>query len=38
MDTASQVQVLDEAVCISRSAITLAKDINRTILPTAKGK
>ena len=32
MDTAPQVQFLDEAVCISHSANTIQKDMNPPIL------
>ena len=38
MDIVTQVQILDEAVCISYSTNTIEKDINSTILPTAMGK
>ena len=37
MDTI-QVRILDEDVCISHSANTLAKDMNPTILPPPMGK
>ena len=33
MDMATQVQILDEAVCISYSANTIVKGMNPTILP-----
>ena len=33
-----RVQILEEAVCISRSANTIGKDMNPTILPQAIGK
>ena len=32
MDTATRVQTLDEAVCISRNDITFGKNMNPTIL------
>ena len=35
MDTATRVQILDEAVCISHSANTIWKGIHLTILPLA---
>ena len=35
MDKATQVQILDEAICISHSANTLGKGVNSTILPLA---
>ena len=35
MDTATQVQILDETNCISRSTNTLGKDTNPIILPPA---
>ena len=38
MNTAIQVQTLDEAVCISLSTNTLGKGMNPTILPPAMGK
>ena len=38
MDTVSQVQILDKAVCILRNANTLGKGMNPTILPSAMGK
>ena len=38
MDTLTQVQILNEAVCISRSANTLEKGISLTILSPAMGK
>ena len=38
MDTAAQVQILDEAVCILHSTNTLGKSMNPTILPPAMGK
>ena len=38
MDTATRVQILDDAVCISHRANKLAKDMNPTILPQAMGK
>ena len=38
MDTANQVQILDETVCMSHSTNTLGKGINPTILPPAMSK
>ena len=38
MDTVTQVQILDKAVCISHEAYTLGKCMNVTILPLAMGK
>ena len=38
MGTATRVQILDEAVCISHSANTLGKGKNQIILPLVKGK
>ena len=38
MDTAMQVQILDEADCISHSTNTLGKGMNPIILPPAMGK
>ena len=38
MDATIQVQILDEAVCISYSANTLEKGMIPTILPPAMGK
>ena len=38
MDMATQVQILDEAVCISHSVNILGKGINPIILPTAMDK
>ena len=35
IDTATRIQILDEAVCISDSTNTLEKGMNSTILPTA---
>ena len=35
MDSATQVQILDETDCISHSANTLAKGMNPIILPPA---
>ena len=37
MNTATRVQILDDAVCISHSANTLGKGMNPTILPQAVG-
>ena len=37
MDTATQIQILDKAVCISHSANTLGKGMSPSI-PTAMGK
>ena len=34
----TQIQILDEAVCIPGSANTLGKDLNPIILPPAMGK
>ena len=34
MDMVTQVQILDEVVCIPHSADTLNKGMNPTILPT----
>ena len=36
--TASQIYILDEAVCISHSTSTIGKGINRPILPPGVGK
>ena len=33
MDMVTQVEVLDEAICISHGTNTLGKDMNPTILP-----
>ena len=38
MDTATGVQILDEADCISHSINILAKGTNPTILPPVIGK
>ena len=38
MGTVTQVQILDDAVCISQSTDTLGKGMNPTILPPAMGK
>ena len=38
MDTASQVQILDEAYSISYSTNTMRKGMNPIILPPAMGK
>ena len=38
MDTATQVQILDETDCISHSTNTLGKGMNPIILPPAMGK
>ena len=38
MDMATQVQILDEADCISQSTNTLGKGMNPIILPPAMGK
>ena len=38
MNTETQVQILDEAVCILGSSNTLGKGMNPTILPLAMGK
>ena len=38
MDTATQVQFLDETDCISHSTNTLGKGMNPIILPPAMGK
>ena len=38
MDTAPQVQILDETDCISHSTHTLGKGINPIILPPAMSK
>ena len=38
MDTATQVQILDETDCISHSTNTLGKGINPIILPPAMSK
>ena len=38
MDTASQIQILDEADYISHSTNTLGKGMNPIILPPAMGK
>ena len=37
MDTVTQVQILDEIVCISHSANTLGKGMPPTILPCPVG-
>ena len=38
VDTVTDVQVLDDTVCISHSANTLRKDMNPTIFPPDIGK
>ena len=38
MNTATQVQILDETDCISHSTNTLGKGMNPIILPPAMGK
>ena len=38
MDTATQVQILDETDCISHSTNNLEKGMNPIILPLAMGK
>ena len=38
MDTATQVQILDETDCISHNTNTLGKGTNPIILPPAMGK
>ena len=38
MDTATQVQILDETDCISHCTNTLGKGMNPIILPPAMGK
>ena len=38
MDTANQVQILEESVCISYRANTLEKGLNPNILPPAMDK
>ena len=38
MDTATQIQILDETNCISHSTNTLGKGMNPIILPPAMGK
>ena len=38
MDTASQIQILDNVVYISHSINTLGKGMHTTILPSAIGK
>ena len=38
MDTATQVQILDETDCISHSTNTLGKGMNPIILPSAMDK
>ena len=38
MDTATQVQILDETDCISHSSNTLGKGMNPIILPPAMDK
>ena len=37
-DTATQVQILDEAVCISHTVNTSGKGMNSTIFPPGMGK
>ena len=38
MDSVTQVQILDEAVCILHSANILREGMNPTILPLVMGK
>ena len=38
MDTVMQVQILNEAVCISHNPNTLGKNMNPIILPPAMSK
>ena len=38
MDTETQVQILDDAVCISHSVDIIGKCMNATILPPDMGK
>ena len=38
MDTATQVQILDETDCISHRTNSLGEDMNPVILPPAIGK
>ena len=38
MDSATQVQILDEIDCISHNTNTLVKRMNPIILPAAMGK
>ena len=38
MDTATQIQILDETDCILQSTNTLGKGMNSIILPPAMGK
>ena len=38
MDPATQIQILDEADCISNSTNALVKGMNPIILPPAMGK
>ena len=38
MDTATQVQILDEAVCISQRIDTVEKWMNQAVLPSAMDK
>ena len=38
MDTATRVQILDEADCISHCTNTLGKGMNPIILPQSMGK
>ena len=38
MGTENQIQILDEAVCISRSIDTLGKGMHTTILSQVMGK
>ena len=38
MDSVTQLRILDEAHCMSRSAYTLGKGMNSTIFPLAMGK
>ena len=37
MDMATQVKILDKAICISHSTNTLGNDMNATILLSAMG-
>ena len=38
MDMATQVQILDKAVCISHSANTIGKGMHPTIFPSTMSK
>ena len=38
MDTVTQVQILDEAVCVSHNSITFGKGMNLTVLHLGMGK